>query len=184
MSERVVFSHTIEGLFVQALGARVTPELKARLKSAGLNLDAKLLPAYPFEVWMKVLELTCQALFPDLPTDQAMFRVGESFLDGYQHTFLGRAVLGMIRVLGPRRTLLRSTQNFRSGNNYTETKITEVDVNIIDLWMNEVGPWPTFTAGIIHAALKAAGAEPRIDILDHDGHACTYRVSWATPKKA
>lgn len=182
MSEKVVFNHTIDGLFREALGERVTPELKVRLKAAGLNLDAKLLPAYPFDTWMKVLELTCQVLFPALPMDQAMFRVGESLLDGYQKTFLGRAVLGMVRVLGPRRTLVRATQNFRSGNNYTEAKVTEVDVNVHDLWMNEVGPWPTFTAGIIHAAMKATGVAPRIDILQHDGHACTFRVSWSAER--
>jgi uncharacterized protein (TIGR02265 family) len=184
VSERLVFNHTIEGLFVHALGDRIGPELKAALKAAGIDLDATLLPAYPFDVWMKALELTCQALYPDVPMSEAMHRVGESFLDGYQRTFLGRAVLGLIRVLGPRRTLLRATQSFRSGNNYTETKVTEVDANVVDLWMNEVGPWPTFTAGIIHAALKAAGAEPRVDVIGHDGHACTFRVSWGVAQKA
>lgn len=184
MADKVVFEQTIEGLFVRGLGSRVTPPLKARLRDAGLDLDAKLLPAYPFEVWMRTLEVTARGLFPELPVEQAMFRVGESFIDGYRETFLGRAVLGMIRVLGPRRTLLRATQNFRSGNNYTDTKITEVDPTTIDLWMNEVGPWPTFTAGIIHAGMVATGATPKIDIRDHDGHACTFRVSWTTNGKA
>lgn len=178
MTEKVVFEQTIEGLFVRALGSRMTPAIKTQLKGAGLDLDAKLLPAYPFDVWMKALEVTARGLFPEQSMEQAMFRVGESFVEGYRETFLGRAVLGMIRVLGPRRTLLRSTQNFRSGNNYTETKITEVDPTTIDLWMNEVGAWPTFTAGIIHAGMAATGATPRIDIRDHDGHACTFRVSW------
>jgi uncharacterized protein (TIGR02265 family) len=184
VADKVVFEQTIEALFHRSLSNRLTPPLKEQLKAAGLNLDAKLLPAYPFDTWMTVLELTAKALHADLPIDQAMFRVGESFLDGYQETFLGRAVLGMIRVLGPRRTILRATQNFRSGNNYTETKITEVEPSVLDLWMNEVGPWPTFTAGIIHAALKATGAEPRIEIRDHDGHACTYRVGWSIAQRA
>jgi uncharacterized protein (TIGR02265 family) len=184
VADKVVFEQTIEALFQRSLSSRLTPELKAQLKAAGLNLDAKLLPAYPFDTWMQVLELTARALHADLPVEQAMFRVGEAFLDGYQETFLGRAVLGMIRVLGPRRTVLRATQNFRSGNNYTETKITELEPTVLDLWMNEVGPWPTFTAGIIHATLKATGTEPRIEIRDHDGHACTYRISWAAAPRA
>lgn len=178
MSDKVVFEQTIEGLFLRGLGSRVTPALKGQLKAAGLDLDQKLLPAYPFAVWMKTLELTAAALYPGEPLERAMFQVGEAFLDGYRETFLGRAVLGMMRVLGPRRTLLRATQNFRSGNNYTETRITEVGAAVIDLWMNEVGPYPTFTSGVIHAGLVVAGATPRVDIRDHDGHACTFRVSW------
>lgn len=180
MSDKVVFNHTIEGLFVKALGARWSPKAKTRLREAGLDLDKPLLPAYPFEVWMTVLRVASEELFPGEPVDSAMRKLGESFMDGYQTTLLGRAVLGMMTVLGPKRTLLRSTQNFRSGNNYTETRVTEVSPSAMDLWMNEVGPYPTFTAGIMLAALKAAGAKPQVEVRDHDGHACTYRVSWAS----
>jgi uncharacterized protein (TIGR02265 family) len=107
-----------------------------------------------------------------------MFQIGVDFLEGYRETFLGRAVLGMIRVLGPSRTLKRATQNFRSGNNYTESRVTEVSSTCCELWMNEVGPWPTFTAGLMHAALSNAGVEPAITVQSFDGHAATYRCAW------
>lgn len=177
MSEKLVFEQTIEGLFVRSLGPRITPALKKQLKAAGLDLDARLLPAYAFDVWMKVLELTARALYPDKPIEDAMLAVGEAFVDGFMETFLGRAVLGMTKVVGPTRTLKRATQTFRSGNNYTETKLTQIDDNTFDLWMNEVGQWPTFTAGILKGGLRAAEGL-NIELRDHDGHACTYRISW------
>jgi len=182
--QQLVFEQTIEGLFVRAVGSRMTPRLKQRLREAGVDLDRKLLPAYPFGVWMQSLKVGSEELFPGQPPDVAQFQLGELFIEGYRETFLGRAVLGMIRVLGPRRTLRRSTQNFRSGNNYTETKLTEVDETCSELWMNEVGPYPSFTAGIIHGALVACGVTPTVEMRDHDGHACTYRISWGAAAEA
>lgn len=178
MADKLVFEQTIDGLYARGLGRRVTPELKARLRALGMDLDGKLLPAYPFETWMKALEATAELLYPELPTDQAMFHVGESFIEGYRDTLLGRAVLGTVRVLGPHRALARARQSFRSGNNYTEATLTPLGAEATELWMNEVGPWPGFTAGIIHAALTAAGVVPVVVPTQHDGHACTYRITW------
>ncbi len=178
MAEQVVFEQTIEGLFVRALGERLTPPIRARLKAIGLDLDKRLMPAYPFDVWMQSLRVVAESLFPHEKLEDALFHVGEMLITGYQQTFMGRAILSSIRVLGPRRTLMRSTKNFRSGNNYTETKVTEITPTCIELWMNEVGPYPTFTAGILHAAMAATGARPTVEMSGHDGHGCTYRVSW------
>lgn len=176
-SEQVVFEQTMEGL-LRALRPRMTPGCKTRLKAAGLDIDATLLPAYSFDVWMKCLVASAEATWPDQSRDVALFRLGEAFIEGYRETFLGRAVLGLIRVLGPRRALHRATRNFRSGNNYTDTKITELSPTHLELWMNEVGPWPTFTQGLVEAALRASGVVPKVEIKNHDGHACTYLCTW------
>ncbi len=176
----VVFEQAIDGLFNRALGHRLTPPIRARLRVAGVDLEKKLLPAYAFEVWMGALKVVAEELFPELTVEGAMFRVGEHMISGYQETFMGRAVLGMIRVIGPKRTLMRATHNFRSANNYTVSRITEVAPTCFEVWMNEVGPYPSFTAGIFHAAMQAAGASlPKVDFTGHDGHACSYRISWA-----
>lgn len=178
MAEKLVFEQTIEGLYVRGLGSRLTPPLKAQLRAVGVDVDKTLLPAYDFEVWMRSLEVTAAGLYPSLPTEQAMFHVGESFIEGYKETLLGRAVLGVVRVLGPHRALARARQSFRSGNNYTEATLTPLGPEATELWMNEVGPWPTFTGGIIHAALAASGVTPKVEPTQHDGHACTFAISW------
>lgn len=179
--EQVVFEQTMEGL-LRAVRPRMSQTCKARLLAAGLNVDAALLPAYPFEVWMKCLIAAAEETWPHESRDKALFKVGEAFIEGYRETFLGRAVLGVIRVLGPRRAIHRATRNFRSGNNYTEAKITELSPTCLELWMNEVGPYPSFTQGLVEAALRASGVTPKVEIKHHDGHACTYVCTWVETK--
>ncbi|MFT3841618.1 MAG: DUF2378 family protein [Myxococcaceae bacterium] len=175
----VVFEQTIEGLFVRGLAGKLTPGVHQRLKALGIDLSHKLLPAYPFHTWMKALELAAAEVFHGEPTDKAMFKLGELFIDGYQHTQLGRALLEMIKVLGPRRALQRSTANFRAGNNFTETRLTDLTPTSNELWMNEVGPYPAFTAGTLSAVTRASGArDVKVEVAAYDGHSATYRVSW------
>jgi uncharacterized protein (TIGR02265 family) len=178
--ELLVFEQTIEAVFVRALHGRVTPNCKARLRQAGLDLDRKLRPAYPFDAWMTFLRITAEELFPGEPLEQGAFQIGEACIDGFRETMLGRAVLSLLRVLGPKRALMRATQNFRAGNNYTESRLKELGPRQFELWMNEVGSLPTFTAGILYAGLRTAGAENvRVDLSGYDGHTCTYCISWS-----
>lgn len=177
--ELLVFEQTIEALFVRALGGRLTPECRARLRQAGLDVNQKIKPAYPFESWMMFIRIAAEELFPGEPLPLATFKLGEAYVEGFRQTMLGRAVMSLLRVLGPRRTIARATQNFRAGNNYTETRITELGPCQFDVWMNEVGDFPEFTSGIMQAGLRMAGAkELRVEALDYDGHACTYRLTW------
>jgi uncharacterized protein (TIGR02265 family) len=177
--ELLVYEQTLEALFVRALGGRLTPECRARLLSAGLDVSQKLKPAYPFQSWMIFLRIAAEELYPGMPLSEATLKLGEAYVEGFRETMLGRAVMSLLRVLGPRRTVLRATQNFRAGNNYTETRVTELGPNLFDVWMNEVGDFPEFTAGIIQAGVRASGAkELRVELLGYDGHACTYRISW------
>lgn len=177
--ELLVFEQTIEALFVRALSGRLTPECRARLRQAGLDVDQKIKPAYSFGVWMKCIRIAAEELYPGEPLPVATFKLGESYVEGFRQTMLGRAVLSLLRVLGPRRTIARATQNFRAGNNYTETRIRELGASQFDVWMNEVGDLPEFTAGIIQAGMRMSGAkELRVELHGHDGHACTYRITW------
>lgn len=178
--ELLVFEQTLEALFLRGLQGRMTADCKARLRQAGLDLDQKLRPAYPFDAWMAFLRITAEELYPELPVDEGCRKLGQAHIAGYRDTLLGRAVLSLLRVLGPRRALGRATQNFRSGNNYTESRLVERGPRSFELWMNEVGAYPGFTAGIIHGGLEVAGAtDIVIETAEHDGHACTYRISWS-----
>jgi uncharacterized protein (TIGR02265 family) len=174
----LVFDQTLEALFVRGLRGRIAQPLQLRLQSAGLDLSKQLLPAYPFHTWIESLRITAEELYPQESLDRAQFLLGQTFIDGYDETLMGKAILRMIRILGPRRTLLRATHNFRSGNNYTETTLTEISPQEVRLWMNEVGPYPAFTAGIIHAALRASGVHAGVTFEGHDGHACAFLCVW------
>ncbi|XXF79514.1 DUF2378 family protein [Myxococcaceae bacterium GXIMD 01537] len=178
--ELLVFEQTIEALFHRALNGRLTPVCKARLREAGLDVDQKPRPAYSLDAWMTCIRIAAEELYPGEPLDQATFKLGQAYIEGFRETMLGRAVLSLLRVLGPRRALGRATQNFRSSNNYTETRLTELGPRNFELWLNEVGALPSFSGGLIHGGLKVAGARDiRIDIEAYDGHSCTYRIQWS-----
>lgn len=177
---KVVFESTIDGLFLRALAGRITPRCKERLRGAGLDLDRKLLPAYEFEKWMRVLRIAAEEVYPGERLDRAMFLLGERMVDGFFETLVGKALSALVRLIGPVKTLERTSRNFRAGNSYTVSKLTRIDATCYELWMNEVGDYPSFTEGIIHAGLRASGAkEVVVTQRGYDGHACTYLLRWS-----
>ncbi len=180
MGERLVFQNTVEGLFARGLAGRVTPTLKEQLRQVGLDLDRPLLPAYPVETWSRCVALTARVLHPGEPEPEALGRVGERMVDGYLETTMGRAMFGVLRLLGPQRTLGRMQKNLRSANNYTEVRLTEVSPREADLWMNEPGPLRYFMKGVLLAGLRGAGTpDVRVELRHFDDASVTYRVSWS-----
>lgn len=179
MSERLVFAHTVEGLFGRGLVGRISPQLKEQLRRAGLDLDRPLLPAYPLETWSRCISLAAEALYPGDSRESALRKVGERMIDGYLETTLGGAMFGLLRLLGPHRTLGRMQKNFRSANNYTEVRLTEVGPNEADLWMNEPGLLRYFMEGVLLAGLRGAGNQDvRVALRHFDEDSVTYRLSW------
>ena len=182
MPEKLVFEHTLEGLFVRALAGRMTPALRERLRTVGVDLDRKLQPAYSFETWCSAVHVSARLLHADLPTDVALARLGESMVEGYRTTVLGRALFSVLQLMGPRRGVARAQQVFRSGNNYTQTRMTDLSPSSLELWMNEAGFIRAFTQGALLAGLRATGAaEPRVEVYAFTEADVTYRVSWTDP---
>lgn len=178
-NDQVVFVHTVESVFQRALQGEVSPSLVAQLRGLGLDLEQKLLPAYPVTLWNTVLEATVAALFPGQPVPDAARRLGERMIEGYRATLVGQAVLAMARVLGPRRALLRSRQNWRSGNNYSEVVVEELAPNDFRLTFNETGISRWLSQGLLQAGLTFAGARGLVVAIESftDTEA-VYRATW------
>jgi uncharacterized protein (TIGR02265 family) len=183
-NERLVFDQTVEGLFVRGLGNRVTPALKLQLKQAGLDLDKRLLPAYPVETWEQCLRLAAKTLHPGKPEAEAFRLLGERHIEGYSETMLGRALFGVFRLLNRKRRLARVRQNFRAGNNYQEAIITDVGPNVVDMWLNERGMLRHFKHGIVMGTARCAGDHEITAELRHfDDEGVTFRISWPEEKR-
>ncbi|MBF5043222.1 DUF2378 family protein [Aggregicoccus sp. 17bor-14] len=175
----LVFQHAVEGLFHVGLKGQVTPPLQARLKDAGLDLSRPLLPAYPRAAWNRFIQVTAETLWPDETPEQAYHQLGRQLLLGYSRTLMGGAIIRLLRLIGPRRTLDRMTQNFRSGGNYNLCKVTELGPREVLLWMNEPTLHPSYVAGIVDMVLELVGvAERSITVHARDEEGCTYRVRW------
>jgi uncharacterized protein (TIGR02265 family) len=174
-----VFAQAVEGLFCVGLRGKLTPTLKTRLKDAGLDLGKKLEPAYPRNDWNHFIRITVEALYPGVPEERAYHSLGRQLLGGYAETLVGKALAGMLRLIGPKRTLSRMTNNFRSGGNYNLCKVTELKPAEHLFWLNEPELHPAYVAGILEAALELAGARGvHIAVQSRDAEGCTYLVRW------
>lgn len=176
----LIFSHTLESLMSHAFPGGVPAELKTKLRPLGVDLDKRLLPAYPRDTWARCIELCAPFGFPNERREVAWGRLGERMIDGYQETMIGRAMFSTLRLVGPRRMLQRAQKTFRSGNNYTEARLTELGPTQMDIWLNEVDEvLRHFTQGLLLAGMRAGGAlEPRVERVHADSLGMTLRASW------
>jgi uncharacterized protein (TIGR02265 family) len=176
--ERLVYDVTVESMFCRALKHRLTTRLKARVKEAGIDVDARLEPSYSREVWLRAMSIVVEELYPGVPEERAWFELGERLVVSLGETLMGPAIAGVIRLLGPKRALGRLGQNFQYANNYNQSKLEEVGPGQFRLWVNEVGVSPHFIAGSVSAILRISGATtPRVEIVEFDGQQCTYAIS-------
>jgi uncharacterized protein (TIGR02265 family) len=181
MSGRRIYDQSFEGLFVRGLGARLTPTVKQRLREAGLDLERKLEPAYPFEVWDRCVAIAVRELYSQEPEEVAYRLLGERLVHGYQETLMGRAMRAVLRLLGPRRLLARVGEALRSGNDYLTSRLTERGATEVELWANEVGLTRYLLQGALLAGLQLsqpAGKAVRVEVRGFDAEGVTFHISW------
>lgn len=147
LTKKVVFAQTLESLFGRALGRKLSPETKARLRVLGIDLDRPWEATYPFGAWMEAVAITAGAIHPDKSSVEGRYLLGRAVILGYAETVTGRALMRFLKLMGPTQTLRNATNSFKTGNNFTETRLTELGPGLADLWMNDVGGYPEFTAG-------------------------------------
>jgi uncharacterized protein (TIGR02265 family) len=176
---RLVFEHTIEGLFRISLRHRLSALAWQLLREAGLDLSRPLAPAYPYETWKRALEISVADLYPFLPREEAWRRMGRDVVDGMMRTVLGRAMVGVSRLLGPLRSLRRLNNTLRSADNYVESRLTELSPTSCEVWINEVMEQPSYYQGVLEACLTLAGGrEIRTRLLSRDGRGARFHVEW------
>jgi uncharacterized protein (TIGR02265 family) len=177
-SEWYVYPHTVEGLFFKALKPKIGPALAERLKACGIDLAGK-----PREVqhenWKKALTLVATELFEGT-LDERYRQLGRSVLLRYEETLMGKTVVGLMRMLGPRRVLVRINATLRSGNNYIEASLSELSPQAFEGEVNECNGNPNYIAGVIEQGLIIAGAkDQKVTIKDFDGHRAKFLIEWS-----
>ncbi len=177
--DRVVLLHVVEGLLRHGVGTRVTPRLRERLKQVGLDLDRPLLPAYRVTQWVHCLQLIVEEVYPGLTREEAFRQLAVDHVEGYGRTPVGRALLRLLRLLGPKRTVSRMVQALRSSDNYTEARLTELGPCSYELWMNSVVDAPGYSEALFVSFLRESGAEePQATIVRREEESTTYLLTW------
>lgn len=176
--QQVIFDNTIEGLF-RALRPLVSPAGKARIRALGVDMDGKLNPAYPAQVWASAVKICAADAFAGLPPLEAQRRVAQKTVDAFTEGVIGTAMFSLLRLLGPDRTIGRMTRNLRTGSNYVETRATQLEPHRYEIWINDVTDVPGFYLGLLEQGLHHVGAkELKIELASQSGPSCTYRVQW------
>jgi uncharacterized protein (TIGR02265 family) len=177
--EDVVFGNTVEALFLKALGTKLTMRCVDRVREAGIDLRAKLKLFYPRETYYRCVRILGEELFGELEEDQRMYRLGSAFMDGFELTLIGKAMLTAVRFMGPKRTLERMTSNFRSSNNYLKTELRAEKPGDVRITLSQTSGAPGYFEAVLTRAMGFAGAKDfRIAREGYDGARCTYHLTW------
>lgn len=176
--QKLIFAQTFEGL-VRSLRGKLTPSLVQGLRVRGFDVDQPLQSAYPMEVFIEVVHYLALELHPALPLEEGVAVLARGFLDGFGQTMIGRAMLAMLRIIGPDNALKRLTQEFRTGNNYSETRLEPRGERAYELWVNELR-MPGWYVGVVSRGLELAGARRSSVVLQSkDPIGGTFAVTWS-----
>lgn len=177
-SQQLWFSQVIEGIFIKGLGDRLTPELRAELQALGIDLN-RLGPGYPVPVVQQALRATHRHIYPELSEADAFRELGISSVRGYLDTFVGKAVLGVVKLIGVKRSLMRLHLTLSGGNNYLQSTPAVIGPTCIEITLNDVSDMPTFWEGVLFGGAQVAHAKNlRMTMVPRDAPSCAFRVEW------
>lgn len=176
--ERIVFATMIES-FMKGLGPLVTPATLEELKRAGLKLD-KPPPAYPEQQMLQFIDIFSRHAFPHLERSERLRRMGFAAIKGWQSTFLGSAVAGLMRVVGPKRSLPQLGKAFKTTNNFSEATFQLVGDTEALVTVNDVQGMPTYWQGVFEAGMQILDLEGSTVTIEREapGPDATFRFRW------
>lgn len=175
--EKLAFGHSMEAI-LSAAKPVLDAQLISALQSVGLDPTKKLLPAYPADLTRKVVLLCALALNPTKPEGEALRAFGRRFIQRYGDSLIGKALLTASRLLGPKKMLDRVASQFRTANNYLETKVTHLAPGSAELWCNDIAHGAWFEGIIVEMLENAGGKEPRALVSKSDASGTVFSISW------
>ena len=116
-------------------------------------------PAYPAAEFYGWLLITARHRYPQLSEEEACREVGRlAVVVGMGSTFLGRAALTAMMLLGVRCSLKRIGSSFKHGNNYIDAKVVELGPTSMEIQLGPlVGP-ASYYEGVLDEGPRQVGA--------------------------
>lgn len=178
MGEHLWYSQVVESIFIKGLGQRLTPDVKKTIRTEGIDLD-RLLPGYPVAQVVRALRRVLPSLYPGVDEVEALRSIGASSMQGYNETFIGRAAVQVLKLVGVRRALQKLQTSMRSGNNYLETRFTQVGPTSAELHFSEMSGIPSFYRGLLEEGGRMVGAKHmRVSDGEARDNGWVFRVDW------
>jgi uncharacterized protein (TIGR02265 family) len=118
-------------------------------------------------------------VYPGLPREEGFRQLAAHHVDGFGRTLVGRAMMRLLRLLGPKRTVQQMVQALRSSDNYTEVRLEELGPGHWEMWMNSVMDAPGYAEALFVSFLRASGAaEPHAALVRREREGTVYRLGW------
>lgn len=174
----LVYDFGVESLF-KGVGARLTPALKDKVRAAGIDLDKKLLPAYPKELWVRVVDVVAHELSAGRDLPAARRQLGHAIASGFSEGAVGKLMAPGVRLMGVRRMLLRLPRSLTMSNNFLRVAVTETGPHAMRVELNEAVPSPEFLCGVIEAIAGYAGAKTCEVKAVVEGPLHVFTITWA-----
>jgi uncharacterized protein (TIGR02265 family) len=179
MADGVVFRHTVEAFIDRVILRRglLSLEFDKELKALGLDVSRPV--ELSVTVWISVLRACARRLLPAGTEAEGLELVGREMLRGYLEGLVGKSLFMLLRMLGPRRALLRIMESYRTADNVTTIKATERAPNCVDLEFNNAFEVPTYVRGLVLEAMPMLGArEPKVEFRLLPSGVTVFTASW------
>lgn len=171
----------LEGLFTE--GPASDPALTERLRPLGFDVH-DIQPTYPPKVFLDCVFVAAEHLWPELPREQGLRRLGGLTVQGFQKTVLGSITLAAIRLMGPDRLIKQLPKRYFSGQNYGSGRVEQVgprhwEVHYLDLPPGLETNTP-FVCGAVEAAVALTGVrDPHVVVAREVENGFVMDVTWS-----
>lgn len=167
------------GLFEVGLAKAVTPELVAHLAAEGIELG-KLRDTYPYDTWVRGLEVTASELYGGEVLSDALRKLGARVVITVRDSGLVKGpILAMGRLMGPKRVLKHASGQPVRGADFLRIDVHEKQGKRVEVHLND-GAIGDFVAGILEAVVEVLGArDAKVQALVTTPERCVLDVSWS-----
>ena len=133
----------------------------------------------PVENFAEVLHFLARTRFASWPTSEGLFRVGSCLFEGYRKTLLGQIQLAALHLLGPERLMRKAPEFVGRSSNFGVRTVKQLGPNHYRMDFRGVPLPGDYYKGILHAALRATGANAPQTRWEQTGpEDMTFEVRW------
>ncbi len=169
-----VYRHTVEAMLthvVQRHQVMTAQELREKRLDKPRDLSR--------EDWAALVKEVARRKSSDGTLATGLEWAGREMMKGYAQGLVGRGVLMVARLLGPRRALLRLADSYSTADDMTKVYGSEKGERHVELLFNDIDQMPTYVRGTLSEALLLLGVQAH-DIsfeLRADGYT-RFDVTW------
>lgn len=169
----------VAGLFEKGLAGAVTPELAAHLAAEGIELD-NLKPTYPYQIWVRGLEVTASELYGGEVLSDGLRKLGARVVRTIERSGLIKGpMIAMGKFMGPKRVLKHAHNQPVRGADFLRVEVIEKGKHHLEVHLND-GALGDFIAGGLEAIVELLGGHhPKVFPHVTTPERCILDIRWS-----